>query len=48
MLTFALDYWFPRVVIAAIVYASFIWIVVTPKPEERQMLRFFIDRRRSA
>ena len=48
LLTFALDYWFPRVVIAAIVYAAFIWIVVTPKPEERQMLRFFIDRRRSA
>lgn len=43
-----LDLWFPRVVIAALFYAAFIWILVKPKPEERRMLGFLIDRRRSA
>ena len=42
-----LHHWLPRVLVAALVYCVSAWLAVKPGPDERQMLRFFIDRRRS-
>jgi O-antigen/teichoic acid export membrane protein len=47
-LPMVLDHWLPRVLVAASVYGLATWLAVRPRPEERRLLRFFIDRRRSA
>jgi O-antigen/teichoic acid export membrane protein len=47
-LPMVLHHWLPRVLVAALVYCLAIWLAFKPGPDERRMLRFFIDRRRSA
>lgn len=47
LLPIVLAYWLPRVIVAALVYAAFIWLAVGSKPEERRLIGVFVDRRRS-
>jgi O-antigen/teichoic acid export membrane protein len=42
-----LHHWIPRVLVAVLVYAAFVWLAVGSKPEERRMIGVFVDRRRS-
>lgn len=47
-LSMVLPHWLPRVLVAVLVYCAAAWLSVKPGPQELQMLRFFIDRRRPA
>ena len=47
LLPAVLGHWMPRVLVAVLVYAVFVWLAVDAKPEERRMIGVFVDRRRS-
>jgi len=47
LLPIVLNHWMPRILVAVLVYAAFVWLAVGTKPEERRMIGVFVDRRRS-
>lgn len=48
LLSIVLHQWVPRVIVATLVYAAFVWLAVGSNSDERRMIGAFVDRRRSA